>query len=53
LRTLVGVDMHTVLVGSERVSYARNEKVRLAYRIFGDGDITLIWVPGWVSNVDL
>lgn len=35
------------------VRYARNGDVRLAYRVFGDGEPTLVWVPGWVSNVDL
>jgi pimeloyl-ACP methyl ester carboxylesterase/class 3 adenylate cyclase len=34
------------------VHYARNGSVRLAYRIWGDGDPTLVWVPGWISNVD-
>lgn len=36
-----------------RVRYARNGSVRLAYREFGDGDTTLVWNPGWFSNVDL
>jgi class 3 adenylate cyclase len=36
-----------------RVQYARNGSVRLAYRIFGDGDTDLVWVPGWFSNIDL
>lgn len=36
-----------------RVHYARNGSVRLAYRVFGDGDTTLVWNPGWFSNVDL
>lgn len=36
-----------------RVHYARNGDVRLAYRVFGEGEPTLVWVPGWVSNVDL
>jgi pimeloyl-ACP methyl ester carboxylesterase len=35
------------------VHYARNGNVRLAYRILGDGDTTLVWVPGWTSNVEL
>jgi pimeloyl-ACP methyl ester carboxylesterase len=35
------------------VHYARNGDVRLAYRVLGDGDTTLVWIPGWVSNVDL
>ena len=33
--------------------YARNGDVRLAYRVLGDGEIPLVLVPGWVSNVDL
>lgn len=33
--------------------YARNGSVRLAYRVLGDGDTTLVWNPGWFSNVDL
>jgi pimeloyl-ACP methyl ester carboxylesterase len=40
-------------VSDGRVHYARNGSVRLAYRIWGDKDPTLVWVPGWVSNVDL
>lgn len=35
------------------VRYARNGDVRLAYRILGDSDTTLVWVPGWISNIDL
>ena len=35
------------------VRYARNGAVHLAYRVLGDGDIPLVLVPGWVSNVDL
>lgn len=33
--------------------YARNGSVRLAYRTWGDQDPTLVWVPGWISNVDM
>ena len=36
-----------------RVKYARNGDIRLAYRVMGDGDIPVVLVPGWVSNVDL
>ncbi len=35
------------------VHYARNGSVRLAYRVLGEGDTTLVWNPGWFSNVDL
>lgn len=34
------------------VHYARNGSVRLAYRVLGEGDTTLVWIPGWFSNVD-
>lgn len=40
-------------MGDDRVHYARNGEVRLAYRVFGETGPTIIWVPGWVvSNVD-
>jgi hypothetical protein len=40
-------------VNDSGVRYARNGDVRLAYRILGDSDTTLVWVPGWISNIDL
>jgi class 3 adenylate cyclase/pimeloyl-ACP methyl ester carboxylesterase len=40
-------------VSSGRVRYARNGDIRLAYRVMGEGDIPVVMVPGWVSNVDL
>ncbi len=36
-----------------RVKYARNGDIRLAYRVMGDGEVPVVLVPGWVSNVDL
>jgi pimeloyl-ACP methyl ester carboxylesterase/class 3 adenylate cyclase len=38
-------------VHDKRVHYARNGDVHLAYRIWGDREPTLVWIPGWVSNV--
>src|SRR5262249_395360 len=44
---------HHVCVTDDRVHYARNGDVRLAYRVFGESGPTVVWVPGWVvSNVD-
>ncbi len=34
------------------MKYARNGSVRLAYRVLGDGDTPMVFVPGWISNVD-
>ncbi len=35
------------------VHYARNGSVRLAYRVLGEGDTTLVWIPGWISNAEI
>jgi hypothetical protein len=32
--------------------YARSGDVNIAYQVFGDGPRDLVFVPGWVSNVD-
>jgi pimeloyl-ACP methyl ester carboxylesterase len=40
-------------VSDGRVRYARNGDVHLAYRVKGDGEIPLVFVPGYISNVDL
>jgi class 3 adenylate cyclase/pimeloyl-ACP methyl ester carboxylesterase len=41
------------VVSDGRVRYARNGDVHLAYRVLGDGEISLVLVPGYISNVDL
>jgi class 3 adenylate cyclase/alpha-beta hydrolase superfamily lysophospholipase len=33
--------------------YARSGDVHIAYQVVGDGPIDLVWVPGWISNIDL
>lgn len=35
-----------------RTKYARSGGVNIAYQEFGSGDICLIVVPGWISNVE-
>jgi class 3 adenylate cyclase len=44
------------LVGEDRVvdgeiGYARNGGVAIAYQVVGDGDVDLVLVPDWVSNL--
>jgi class 3 adenylate cyclase/pimeloyl-ACP methyl ester carboxylesterase len=39
-------------VSDGRVRYVRNQDVRLAYRVYGDGDITVVWVPTLISSID-
>ena len=39
-------------MGMGPVRYARNGSVRLAYRVAGDSETPVVFVPGWISNVD-
>src|SRR4028118_2185384 len=33
--------------------YARSGDLRIAYQVVGDGPIDLVFVPGFISNIDL
>lgn len=33
--------------------YARSGDLNLAYQVFGEGAIDLVFIPGWISHVDL
>jgi pimeloyl-ACP methyl ester carboxylesterase len=33
--------------------YAKSGEVNIAYQVVGDGPVDLIYVPGWISNVEL
>ena len=33
--------------------YARSGKVHIAYQVTGEGPLDLVFVPGWVSHVEL
>ena len=35
-----------------KTKYARSGEVNIAYQIAGEGPIDLVYVPGWVSNVE-
>ncbi len=35
-----------------RTRYARSGDAHIAYQVFGDGDIDLVFVPGFVSNIE-
>jgi pimeloyl-ACP methyl ester carboxylesterase len=41
------------VVSHGQVRYARNGDVHIAYRVLGDGDLSLVFVPGYVGHVDL
>ena len=33
--------------------YAKSGEVRIAYQVFGEGAFDLVYVPGFISNIDL
>jgi pimeloyl-ACP methyl ester carboxylesterase len=35
------------------VRYARNGAVNIAYQVVGDGPVDLLYIPGWISHLDL
>jgi pimeloyl-ACP methyl ester carboxylesterase len=40
-------------VATPTTRYARSGDANIAYQVVGDGPFDLIWVPGWVSNVEV
>lgn len=36
-----------------RVRYARAGRTRIAHQVVGDGPVDLVWLPGWISNLEL
>lgn len=37
----------------EKTRYARSGDVNIAHQVFGEGPRDLVYVPGWVSNIEL
>ena len=33
--------------------YAKSGEINIAYQVVGEGSLDLVYVPGWVSNVEL
>jgi len=33
--------------------YTKSGQVNIAYQVFGSGAIDLVYIPGWISNIDL
>ncbi|MBK8503066.1 MAG: alpha/beta hydrolase [Saprospiraceae bacterium] len=32
--------------------YTKSGRINIAYQVFGDGIVDLVYIPGWVSNID-
>jgi pimeloyl-ACP methyl ester carboxylesterase len=41
-----------VRVDRPKTLYTKSGDVSIAYQVVGDGPFDLIWVPGWISNVE-
>jgi class 3 adenylate cyclase len=39
--------------GTPETRYARSGDLSIAYQVVGDGDLDIVYVPGWVSHVEL
>lgn len=35
-----------------KIQYTKSGNFNIAYQVFGDGPIDLVYIPGWVSNID-
>jgi len=35
-----------------KTKYAKSGNVSIAYQVFGDGALDLVYVPGWISHVE-
>ena len=35
-----------------RTQYTKSGDVSIAYQVFGSGTVDLVYIPGWVSNID-
>ena len=45
--SVAGADVHP------KTEYARSGELHIAYQVVGSGTLDLVYVPGWVSHVDL
>jgi pimeloyl-ACP methyl ester carboxylesterase/class 3 adenylate cyclase len=40
------------VTGTPRTHYARSGDAHIAYQVFGEGDLDLVFIPGFVSNIE-
>lgn len=33
--------------------YAKSDQINIAYQVIGNGPIDIVYIPGWVSNIDM
>src|SRR6266487_6221437 len=47
------MDGPVVAVVQPEIRYAQSGELSIAYQVFGDGDLDLVFVPGFISHADL
>ena len=40
-------------MGRSETRYARSGEISIAFQVVGEGPFDLVYVPGWVSNIEL
>lgn len=48
-----GRSVGRTLAGVIRTRYAKSGDVNIAYQVYGDGSRDLVYIPGWVSNIEV
>ncbi len=41
------------LASKPETRYAKSGHINIAYQVFGEGPTDIIYIPGWISNIDL
>ena len=36
-----------------KTKYAKSDQINIAYQVVGDGPLDIVYIPGWVSNIDM
>lgn len=41
------------MIKKPHTQYTQSGSINIAYQVYGQGEVDLIYIPGWVSNIDL
>ena len=47
-----GIRFHYRASMKPDIQYTKSGRINIAYQVFGSGSIDLVYIPGWVSNID-
>ena len=42
-----------MILKKPKTKYAKSGEINIAYQVVGEGSIDIIYIPGWVSNIDM